>query len=394
MEKDTTPSNSESIEQNSSVPTITASNSSRSHNTSSVSNKNLWGWGLIVSFLVLIGIVVVLSAYIKGSTSVFIQSIGSFFGIPFPQNITQTKVVNPNYRDAIVFFAADQNSDNFDLNHYLGINVYLYTASGKIKNLTYPYGGEYPTFSPDKTRIAYTAHVRGKTTTSAQVIMVMNVDGSGKKIISRHQGLKYDPSWSPDGTKILYPNEAWPTAPEESGKKEFVQIDLNSGKESILPTPYKFISFPTWLPDGSGYSFISAELDATTRRSIYHFILSRNGKFSELKPSPSASPSSSITEAEFSQDMKKVVYVNTDHQVYIMNADGTGIKNLTNSLDILYTCLSWSKDNSFILAQTQENTKNKGMQSALVKINVYDGSETKIHVNGLKDMGCPRIISH
>jgi hypothetical protein len=58
-----------------------------------------------------------------------------------------------------------------------------------------------PTWSPDGTRIAY-RHQSGDDQTTE--IFVMNADGSGQRNLTRNDVADWGPDWSPDGSSIAF----------------------------------------------------------------------------------------------------------------------------------------------------------------------------------------------
>jgi len=56
----------------------------------------------------------------------------------------------------------------------------------------------YPSWSPDGTRLVYQRDFNGA------AIYVINADGTGQKRLSPTPGFDVTPSWSPDGAKIVY----------------------------------------------------------------------------------------------------------------------------------------------------------------------------------------------
>lgn len=89
--------------------------------------------------------------------------------------------------------------------------IYVMKPSGTgLKQLTH--FGEFealqPSWSPDGSKIVFTSSKKG--TTAGNAIYIMNADGSDPhpmKVFPEHQELAYPgqyPKWSPDGTKIAY----------------------------------------------------------------------------------------------------------------------------------------------------------------------------------------------
>lgn len=345
------------------------------------SNKKLALLLLLIIVVVMIG-AGVFALFTNGSPSIS-KLTNKLYGV---QTIPTPNPIPKSAEQTILFTAAKTGSNG-------GTDVYTY-AKGSATNLTStPFGdykgGSYATFSPDKSKIAYVTY-KGQDA----VIAVMNTDGSGRKVISKINGTKYFPSWSPDGSKILYENGTWATKPGETGKIELMQSDLESENEQAIQIPYQRISYPSWLPDNSGYIFVSAQFDPSGKKELDTLIVSKSGRYDELKPALS-SVSDAVTTPAFSPDMKKIVFVGSnDNQIYLMNADGKGVKKLVSSSNLVFSCPNWSKDGSYVLAAVQENLKTSTSISYMMKINIADGSSSKINLNGLTNISCPRLVGH
>ena len=62
----------------------------------------------------------------------------------------------------------------------------------------------YPFVSPDGTQIVFSSQVEAA---NEGEIYVMNIDGSNERRLTNTVALNYAPSWSPDGTKILFASD-------------------------------------------------------------------------------------------------------------------------------------------------------------------------------------------
>jgi Tol biopolymer transport system component len=92
-------------------------------------------------------------------------------------------------------FVAQQNSVNYI---YL-MDVDASGAGSNLAKLTNDAGAEnYPSWSPDGSRLVYQRDFNGS------AIYVINADGSGEQRLSPTPGFDVSPSWSPDGTQIVY----------------------------------------------------------------------------------------------------------------------------------------------------------------------------------------------
>jgi len=109
-----------------------------------------------------------------------------------------------------------------------------------------------PDWSPDGRRIAFESDQSG-----AFGIWVMNADGSGQTQLSGQKGFgDFYPSWSPDGTKLLYSH-----CTEVAGLAFFSQCDINvmnadgSGKQALLSRGRWLNTRPEFSPDGEQIAF-------------------------------------------------------------------------------------------------------------------------------------------
>lgn len=113
-----------------------------------------------------------------------------------------------------------------------------------------------PVWSPDGKRLAF-ATVRDAVEESRNAVYdlgaevyVANADGSGLVNLSRSRALDWNPSWSPDGRKVLF-------ASTRDGNAEVYVIDADgSGLTNLTKDPgHDFC--PAWSPDGSWIAFVS-----------------------------------------------------------------------------------------------------------------------------------------
>ena len=149
------------------------------------------------------------------------------------------------------------------------LEIYTMNADGSdVRRLTTTPGYDGgPWWSPDGTKIVYRAHHPRDSTELAQYrallaqglirpskveLFVMNADGSDQRQVTALGGANFGPSWSPDGTKIIFSTNF--VAPR-SGNFDLYLVDANAsmagpGQVEQLTFDGTFDGFPIFHPNG------------------------------------------------------------------------------------------------------------------------------------------------
>jgi len=172
-----------------------------------------------------------------------------------------------------------------------------------------------PSWSPDGKKIAFTSNRDGKTE-----IYLMDVDGSNVLRLTNNLTNDDFPRWSPDNHKILFHSD-------RDGNWEIYVMDADGSNQTRLTMNSADDRAPSWSPDGKRVAFASNR----GNNNPYNFdIYVMDGDGSDATrivndPEYDADPS-------WSPDGQKIVFVtgrNGNFDVYEMNADGSGQRNLT-----------------------------------------------------------------
>jgi len=177
-----------------------------------------------------------------------------------------------------------------------------------------------PVWSPDGRQIAFVSRRDGK------ALYVMNADGSGLRIVARVSQLAA-PAWSPDGRRIAFQG----LRDRHSVALYVVNAD-GSGQRTLARSG----NAPAWSPDGRSIAFeTSSKLHVVNADGSGHRVLTRlwNGRKESLAWSPDG------RKLAFLADSGPVL----DHlgrggcgqycfQLYVLNSDGSGLRNLTSKL--------------------------------------------------------------
>jgi TolB protein len=176
-------------------------------------------------------------------------------------------------------------------------------------------------------------------------IYVINADGTGKRRLTRDAAFDCCPSWSADGTKILF------TSARDGNNEIYVMNADGTGQRTISPSPSTQEFGAVWSPDGRTIAFASdragrpcpglsgpgcnwevylMNADGSSPRNLTRHPWS-DGRRGGLLWSP---------------DSEKIAFGTNrdkDTEIYVMNADGSGQRRLTRTPGEQWA-FSWSPD--------------------------------------------------
>lgn len=139
-----------------------------------------------------------------------------------------------------------------------------------------------PAWSPDGTRIAFV-------TLDGKEIFLISPDGTDEVNLTQGLGENDAPAWSPDGSRIAFGTA--PPAP--SLDMEIAVMNRDGGSRMIVTSPPGFDFQPAWSPDGTKIVFTRSDLGG-------------------------------------------------DSEIYVVNADGSNLTNVSNRPETLETAPDWN----------------------------------------------------
>jgi serine/threonine-protein kinase len=232
-----------------------------------------------------------------------------------PDGTGQRRLTYEKAEDMAPAFSPDGHTIAFSSRRAGELYLFLMNADGTdqrqlAQSSDRPVSGTEPTWSPDGKRIVF------RTTVPPFAMYAINVDGSGLRRVSDSTGGASSPAWSPDGKKIAFTSR-------RSGNQEIYLMDAAGGNVVRLTSNDVMDRFPVWSPDGRRIAF---ESDRDGESRIY--VMNADGS----NPARLTSPPGKDGHPSWSPDGRQIAFHRTvlgHGQVYVMNADGSDVKRLT-----------------------------------------------------------------
>jgi Tol biopolymer transport system component len=225
-----------------------------------------------------------------------------------PPTATPTVTATPNVISQGVIAFSSERTGNKDIWRIKGDGT-------SPANLTAnsPKHDDYPSYSPDRTKIVFTSERDGN-----QEIYVMNADGSGVTRLTNSPGRDYDASWSPDGTKIVFVSERNDTLPDI-----FTMNANGTGQVNISQSAGEDTS-PSWGATG--------RIVFASKRSGANQIYTMNPDGTSVSAALTTSGTNFLP--KWSPSANRIVFVSTrdgQNEIYIMGSGGQDQTRLTSN---------------------------------------------------------------
>jgi len=236
-------------------------------------------------------------------------------------------------------------------------NVWIMKADGtearQLTEFVEPLGGRGPVWSPNGRKLAFMSNAllnggEAKPKGNGSNIWVMNEDGTGASPLTRITRDVYGTgavrtgaiAWSPDGRKFAFVSTRVLDGSNAPNKNEIENVwVMNADGSNLMPltkltAANTYVSEPVvWSPDSRKLAFSwhraldsSDAVEPVSPSNIWV----ANADGSGLKPLTRITDKfASASEADWSPDGLRLIFVSKGN-VWVMNADGSGAKPLTN----------------------------------------------------------------
>ncbi len=235
-------------------------------------------------------------------------------------------------------------------------------ATGEVTSVhTLPRGSWLYDISPDGSRIAFTTDTSGRSQ-----VWIMDMDGTELRQLTHDPFEAIDPTWSPDGARIVYVGFG------AGDSRDLFVIDVEGGKPHKVITEPKDPWNPRWSPDGSRIVYWawteiddpSSELPTTTTSVEVRSVTVESGRVSVLA---GGRDQRHALEGAWDGQSGRIAFITARfgmgsgqarHSLWVMDGDGSRKEQLL-SLDVDNASdTAWSPDGSrisFIVSQHGES---------------------------------------
>jgi TolB protein len=206
-----------------------------------------------------------------------------------------------------------------------------------------------PDWSPDGSKLVFESTREGKF-----ALYVIQADGAGLRKLTSGEANDEQPRWSPDGRRIVFISQ-------RDGRLQLYMMDADGSHQRRLINSDEIDYEPAFSPKGDWVAFISRHEQVAVVHDIYAVRADGAGRVRL------SDQSANDTDPRWSPDGKKILFVRSaiirkyyremskeereamknSQEVFIMNRDGSRVRNLTNS-KARDCCASWSGDGKTI----------------------------------------------
>jgi TolB protein len=212
-------------------------------------------------------------------------------------------------------------------------------ATREIKRLTESGANDItPAWSPDGKQIAFVSDRSGH-----NEIFVMNADGSGTKQLTHDNSDGIHPDWSRNGKRLIYcsaRDNPDPSTAAEGKLYEIYLVDLTGSAPIRLTKAGGINTYPSYSPEGSQILFRKV----LGERNSEVFVMNADGSGKRNLTNNAAFDAW----PRWSPDGRRIVFASnrengTDYEIFLMNSDGSNVQRISE-MKARNTSPKWSPD--------------------------------------------------
>ena len=251
-----------------------------------------------------------------------------------PQRLTNNpaKDLSPSWSPdgKRIAFISDRDGHPDRAPGWLTSEIYVMDADGgNPQNLTnHPSDDRSPSWSPDGTRIVFQSY-RDNDRNHNIEIYVINADGSNLQRLTNNLAADEDPAWAPDGKRIVFSSAREGHVVHNLDiTYEIYVMDADGGNQQRLTENRNNDEDPVWSPDGKRIAFAADRKGDFEKIDIYVMDADggnqqklTNNRIIDWQPS-------------WSPDGERIAFYSRrdgNGEIYVMDADGGNLQNLTNN---------------------------------------------------------------
>ncbi len=226
-----------------------------------------------------------------------------------------------------IIFQSDLDGDN---------EIYMVSMDGVKKLTDNTWQDEYPVWSPDRKKIAFSSNAKGN-----YDIFIMDADGSNIEQITSSSNKEETPAWFPDNKTIAYTKNMGGAF---RSRDYIFMIDIHTKRNKKIITDYNRTHIIPWISPDSSLVTFTGKRTLGWDVALYDF---------ERKEAEFLEEGGKSCRGRFSPDGKKIAYVSSKADgkgdIWLMNPDGSQKTRLTKRDDTYDYFPSWSPDGKFIV---------------------------------------------
>src|SRR2546425_2684957 len=310
-----------------------------------------------VSFVLLFGILVLNFALTAPAMATFPGGNGKIAFVRDDQiwvmnsdGTNQHNITNGNtsFADSHPNWSADCLQIAFDRRTHISVEISREQiwkmnedGSGQTRMTNDTFTNENPAWSPDGKMIAFESNRAG----TIEIFVMLAIPSANATMLTNGSGVieSETPNWSPDGSKIAFVRVNETNRDLPPGEEIYTINPDGTGLTNISNNSTGHEDGANWFPDGTMMTFESRNLTGDEEspdglESVYTMNAADGTGKSRLTPFINNNTESE--NAVPSPDGTMIAFVRNDNvtgdsteQIYVMNADGSGVKALTTGVN-------------------------------------------------------------